>query len=37
MAISLGDAWGISRNRLLGQSALAFKFLSPRTVPNMSL
>ena len=26
MAISLGDAWGISRIRLSGQSVLAFEF-----------
>ena len=35
MAISLGDAWGISRIRLPGQSVLAF-YLRPRTVPNVS-
>ena len=36
VAISLGDAWGISRIRLPGQFVLAFLFLSPRTVPNVS-
>ena len=35
MAISLGDAWDISRIRLLGQSVLSL-ILSPRTVPKVS-
>ena len=35
VAISLGDAWGISRIRLQGQSVLAL-ILSPRAVPNVS-
>ena len=36
MAILLGDAWGISRIRLLEQSVLAFN-LDWRTVPNVSV
>ena len=35
MAISLGDAWGISRIRLPGQSVKDL-ILSPRTVPKVS-
>ena len=35
MAISLGDAWDISRIRLPGQSVLVLN-LSPRTVPKVS-
>ena len=35
VAISLGDAWGISRIRLPGQSVSAFNS-NPRTVPNVS-
>ena len=35
MAISLGDAWDISRIRLPGQSVLAL-VLSLRTVPKVS-
>ena len=34
MAISLGDAWDISRIRLPGQTVLAL-ILSPRTVPKV--
>ena len=37
MAVSLGDTWGISRIRLLGQSVLAFEILSMRTGPNVSV
>ena len=36
MAVSLGDACGISRIRLLKQSVLAFLIQSLRTVPNVS-
>ena len=36
MAMSLGDAWDISRIRLPGQPVLAFHLLSPKNVPNMS-
>ena len=35
VAISLGDAWGISRIRLPGQSVLAL-MQSPTTKPNVS-
>ena len=37
MAISLGDAWDISRIRLPGQSVLVCLILSPKTVPNVSV
>ena len=33
MAVSLGDALGISEVRLPRQSVVAFKFKSPETVP----